>query len=77
MFDDLSRNFLMNPQNGLKIRPFKNAHRLRHTDRELEKLADYLEAIGELSDLSKLRHRRWERYLAKRNRAHREGDLPP
>ena len=22
MFDDLRRNFLMNPQNGLKIRPF-------------------------------------------------------
>ena len=77
MFDDLSRNFLMNPQNGLKIRPFKNAHRLRHTDRELEKLADYLEAIGELSDLSKLRHRRWERYLTKRNRARREEGPPP
>ena len=23
MFDDLRRNFLMNPQNGLKIRPFR------------------------------------------------------
>ena len=77
MFDDLSRNFLMNPHNGLKIRPFKNAHRLRHTDRELEKLTDYLEAIAELSDLSKLRHRRWERYLAKRNRARGEAGPPP
>lgn len=26
MFDDLRRNFVMNPQNGLKIRPFDNAH---------------------------------------------------
>ena len=35
MFDDLRRNFLMNPQNGLKIRPFKKAHQNRDTDREL------------------------------------------
>jgi len=27
MFDDLRRNFLMNPQNGLKIRPFREAHK--------------------------------------------------
>lgn len=26
MFDDLRRNFLMNPQNGLQIRPFRKAH---------------------------------------------------
>ncbi len=25
MFDDLKRNFLMNPQNGLRIEPYKNA----------------------------------------------------
>lgn len=30
MFDDLKRNFLMNPQNGLQIRPFRNAHLNRY-----------------------------------------------
>ena len=28
MFDDLRRNFLMNPQNGLKIRPFREVREL-------------------------------------------------
>lgn len=42
MFDDLKRNFLMNPQNGLKIEPFKNAHLNRDKDTELLKLATYL-----------------------------------
>ena len=35
MFDDLRRNFLMNPCNELKIRPFKNAHSSCNTDTEL------------------------------------------
>lgn len=26
MFDDVRRNFIMNPRNGLKIRPFRQAH---------------------------------------------------
>ena len=33
MFDDL-----MNPQNGLMIRPFKKAHLNRNSDQELVKL---------------------------------------
>lgn len=33
MFDDLRRNFVYNKQNGLVIRPFRNAHRTRPTDR--------------------------------------------
>nr|CAG4638612.1 EOG090X0A5K [Cyclestheria hislopi] len=28
MFDDIRRNFLLNPQNGLRIRPFREAHLL-------------------------------------------------
>ena len=35
MFDDLRRNFVMNPQNGLKIRPFRNAHQARRAHRLL------------------------------------------
>lgn len=62
MFDDLRRNFLMNPQNGLKIRPFREAHFNRDKDRELVGLAKYLTKIAKMEDLSSLRHSRWEKY---------------
>ncbi|XP_076031571.1 ubiquitin-like domain-containing C-terminal domain phosphatase 1 [Oratosquilla oratoria] len=62
MFDDLSRNFLMNPQNGLKIRPFRLAHFNRDTDKELQKLSHYLKDIAALDDLSSLNHGKWEKY---------------
>ncbi|KAJ4799498.1 Ubiquitin-like domain-containing CTD phosphatase [Rhynchospora pubera] len=62
MFDDLKRNFAMNPQNGLTIRPFRRAHMNRGTDQELVKLTQYLMAIAELSDISLLDHSRWESY---------------
>nr|XP_032835924.1 ubiquitin-like domain-containing CTD phosphatase 1 isoform X2 [Petromyzon marinus] len=42
MLDDIRRNFLMNPQNGLKIKPFMKAHVTRESDRELVKLSKYL-----------------------------------
>lgn len=63
MFDDLRRNFVMNPQNGLTIRPFRKAHLNRNSDQELVKLMRYLLAIAELSDLSPLDHRIWEIYM--------------
>jgi ubiquitin-like domain-containing CTD phosphatase 1 len=68
MVDDLRRNFIMNPQNGLKIRPFKNAHMNRETDRELVHLAEYLKHIAQLEDFSTLNHRHWEKY--KGNKSH-------
>jgi len=64
MFDDLRRNFLMNPQNGLKIRPFKEAHKNRDSDVELVGLAKYLAKISKLEDFSELRHSRWEKYCS-------------
>lgn len=60
MFDDLRRNFVMNPQNGLTIKPFKKAHANRDSDQELVKLTQYLLAIAELDDLSTLNHSSWE-----------------
>ncbi|KAI4296212.1 hypothetical protein L6164_036188 [Bauhinia variegata] len=60
MFDDLRRNFVMNPQNGLIIKPFRKAHANRESDRELVKLTQYLLAIAELDDLSNLDHSSWE-----------------
>lgn len=65
MFDDLRRNFLMNPTNGLKIRPFKNAHTSRATDRELVKLTQYLKKISSLDTFENLDHKYWEKFLSK------------
>jgi ubiquitin-like domain-containing CTD phosphatase 1 len=67
MVDDLRRNFIMNPQNGLKIRPFRNAHMNRDKDRELLNLSEYLKHIAQLDDLSKLNHRHWEKYKSKKS----------
>lgn len=60
MFDDLRRNFVMNPQNGLAIKPFRKARSSGRGDQELVKLTRYLLAISELDDLSILDHSRWE-----------------
>ncbi|TQD84499.1 hypothetical protein C1H46_029934 [Malus baccata] len=62
MFDDLRRNFAMNPQNGLIIKPFKKAHSSRDSDHELLKLTTYLLAIAELDDLSNLDHNNWQSF---------------
>ena len=62
IFDDLGRNFLMNPQNGLKIKPFKNAHTSRYTDEELPKLLIYLLRIAKLDSFKHLNHSKWEEY---------------
>lgn len=62
MFDDLRRNFVMNPQNGLTIKPFRKAHANRDSDQELMKLTQYLLAIADLDDLSSIDHNEWESY---------------
>ena len=62
MMDDLRRNYVMNPQNGLVIRPYKHAHRNRESDKELLYLATYLQKIASLPTLIELKHRKWERY---------------
>ncbi|GLG98967.1 hypothetical protein R5R35_007443 [Gryllus longicercus] len=81
MFDDIRRNFLMNPANGLKIRPFKHAHLNRDKDNELLRLAKYLQLIAGEEDLSSLDHRNWEKYRPKHKRKERSqsrgsGDPP-
>jgi ubiquitin-like domain-containing CTD phosphatase 1 len=62
MFDDIRRNFMMNPKSGLRIRPFSQAHLNRHKDRELLKLSQYLKNIADHDDFDKLNHRKWESY---------------
>ena len=70
MLDDLRRNFLMNPQNGLKIRPYVHYHRNRETDQELPRIGAYLDAIAALpaEDFQQLDHRRWEEYVRRAER---------
>lgn len=63
MFDDIRRNFLMNPQNGLHIVPFKEAYKNRHKDKELLYLSRYLKHIAKLKDLSSLNHKHWHRKI--------------
>lgn len=66
MFDDIRRNFLMNPQSGLKIRPYRQAHLNRQKDTELLKLKKYLKDIAtNCDDFTKLSHRKWEKYNPK------------
>jgi ubiquitin-like domain-containing CTD phosphatase 1 len=68
MFDDLSRNFLMNPQSGLKIRPCRHmtveANRL--ADRELLRLGRYLRLLASMEDFRGLDHRQWEAFVKAR-----------
>ncbi|KAJ3920896.1 hypothetical protein F5877DRAFT_89174 [Lentinula edodes] len=62
--DDLGRNFALNPQCGLKIHAFKNAHTPEaQADRELDKLARYMVHIAPLSDLRSLSHTNWKTVL--------------
>lgn len=63
MFDDIRRNFLMNPQNGLRIEPFKESYKNRATDKELYYLAKYLRLIAEMNDLSSLNHKHWRQKM--------------
>jgi len=66
MFDDLRRNFAMNPSSGLKIKAFRNAHTSRATDNELKKLKVYVDIIArENVDFKTLDHKKWERYVLK------------
>jgi len=65
MFDDLKRNYVLNTQNGLVIKPFKRALTSGKTDRELLKLKAYLLKIAQLETLEELNHSRWEKYARK------------
>jgi ubiquitin-like domain-containing CTD phosphatase 1 len=64
--DDLSRNFAMNPQQGLKILPFKNAPGKftsyvvsRHSDKELLYITKYLLQLALVDDFETVSHKDW------------------
>jgi hypothetical protein len=53
-----SRNFALNPNEGLKISAFKGAHtREAMADRELDKLARYMLHIANVDDFRTLSHK--------------------
>ncbi|KAJ7085681.1 HAD subfamily IIID h [Mycena belliarum] len=59
--DDLSRNFALNPKEGLKISAFKGAHtREAMADRELWKLSRYMVHIASVDDFRTLSHKVWK-----------------
>ena len=66
--DDLARNFAMNPQSGLKIKPYKHSTVTRAHDRELLYLTEYLRLIAALDDFTRLDHSQWREFLEKRGR---------
>lgn len=69
MFDDIRRNFIMNPKNGLKIRAFREAHLNRDKDTELLRLSKYLKDLAEhCTDFSAVKHKNWEKYKPKKRR---------
>lgn len=64
--DDLRRNFVLNPQSGLRISAFKNAPVTRATDRELYAMEKYLRLIAEKEqDFTTLDHSKWKEYTKK------------
>ncbi|KAM7540914.1 hypothetical protein Aperf_G00000019913 [Anoplocephala perfoliata] len=66
MFDDVRRNFAMNPGSGLRIRSYRDANVNFAEDRELEHLADYLELIAKREpDFQRLKHDKWNQYVEK------------
>lgn len=63
MFDDLRRNFVMNPQCGLKIKKYRHAHVNRSTDDELVHLQRYLLLLADVADISAFNHDKWKQHL--------------
>lgn len=63
--DDLGRNFALNPNEGLKIAPFKNAYTLSAAeDRELESLSIYLAHIATSgSSFTVFKHKNWKKVV--------------
>ncbi|KAJ3132346.1 hypothetical protein HDU90_007407 [Geranomyces variabilis] len=60
--DDVSRNFAMNPQQGLKIPAFKNGPESRKTDKVLFPLTRYLLQLALVDDFRKVNHEEWRTF---------------
>eukprot|EP01135_Chromosphaera_perkinsii_P002876 Nk52_evm31s229 gene=Nk52_evmTU31s229 len=63
LVDDISRNFMTNPHNGIKMPPYKKSTLpTAKPDRELLYLRKYLiEHVSPVADVRKLRHSHWRK----------------
>ena len=59
MLDDLRRNFILNKQQGLVIKPFRNATTSGREDREFRRLKRYFAVLGRLDSFDGCDHDRW------------------
>jgi len=63
--DDLSRNFALNPYNGVKVSGYYRKKRAAARDMELVTLATYLGKLSsEVTDFTTVDHRRWREVAA-------------
>jgi len=60
--DDLSRNFALNPGEGLKISAFRVTQ--NSPDRELTSLAQYLRFLADVSDFTSVQHKDWKKVVS-------------
>ena len=63
MLDDLRRNYVLNPGNGLVIRPFKKSATKGKSDREMLKLKIYFDKLLGLDSFEGINHDDWEHYI--------------
>lgn len=59
LVDDLRRNYLSTPRNGIRVRPCRSLPMHRDTDVELRLLRDYLLSVRDAHTLQSDGHRRW------------------
>ncbi|KAJ3370825.1 Ubiquitin-like domain-containing CTD phosphatase 1 [Allomyces arbusculus] len=72
--DDLSRNFVLNPRNGIRVDPWFWSADAAVADAELPTLARYLvHAVAPAEDVTTLDHRAWRQH--RKVRCSREGDI--
>ena len=60
MLDDLRRNFILNKQQGLVIKPFRNATTSGRDDREFRRLKEYFTILGQLNSFEDCNHDEWK-----------------
>jgi len=57
--DDLSRNFVMNLKNGIKIKAYRYSPQAAREDKELYFCAKYITSLASLVDFTKKDHTKW------------------
>lgn len=65
MLDDLRRNFILNPQHGLVIKPFRKSTTAVKKDSEFFKLRHYFDILATLQSFESLDHDGWKRMIQK------------